>query len=878
MRQRSRSHIDGLAGRAGETPDELSVHDELRRALAGHLLAGRVTSDVGQGLLALLTTFMFWESTTPVVALTWLGTVLVSALLRFLHRREVVVAIDDPDARIRRLRVDVWISAALWGLGGPLLIGGGDTDLALLLLIYAGLIAAATSTVVSDRPAFYGFCLLLLVPMLITLGAGGVTRHQLSLVLIILLYSPFMLIVQARGNRILRDQIESQARLRISERVAAARTEFLDSLLEAAPNPILILDSDHRIRSVNPAFERVTGYARTESLGRLLEEMVDTESGVEPLVRLLTAIESGEKAVVELKVRRRDESLVWVRLAGTSSSKAGVGAAILIGEDVTAQVAAREAREAARVAAEQSARAKAMFLASMSHEIRTPMNGIMGMIELLLDTPLTDQQRDWADILRGSADSLLSILNDVLDVSKIEAGQLSLELIDFDLHEVVSETVRSFAHPAARHGTELVLDIAADVPQYVVGDPVRIRQVLSNLLSNAVKFTDGGEISVAVRATSPTERQVDLALSVADTGIGIPADKRAMIFEEFSQADASTTRLYGGTGLGLAICRRLVDMMDGDIRVESAAGRGSVFTVELTLPLAAAPPTARFVAAESLSGRRLLVVDDNTTARRIVRELVEAEGGFLEEAETARAGIDMIRERIGTGRPYDVVVLDSLMPVVDGFAVAEAVSEMPEGARPNVLMLTSAATADEAERARSLGVRGLLEKPASRRRLLQAIGLLLAPQRDAGPERRLVTGRTLDALPSSGRILLADDSKVNHHVAVAMLEKRGYTVDVVDNGSDAVRAALTHPYDVVLMDIEMPEMDGIAATVAIRERLSAEELPIVALTAHVVPELEQRCRDAGMSDFLSKPFKANALYGVLERWKPAPCAPQGDAR
>jgi PAS domain S-box-containing protein len=847
---------------------ERGVGEELRRALADHLLAGRVTSDAGQSLLALLTTFVFWESTTPAIALAWLGTVLVSALLRFVHRRKVVVGIDDPDARIRRLRVDVWISAALWGLGGPLLIGAGDVDHALLLLIYAGLIAAATSTVVADRPAFYGFCLLLLVPMMVTLGIGGVTRNQLSLLLLILLYSPFMLIVQARGHRILRDQIESQARLRISERLAASRTEFLTSLLEAAPNPIVILDAAHRIQSVNPAFERMTGYERGQSLGRHLDEMVDTGAGITPLVRLLSAIESGERASVEVQMRRVDDSLVWVRLAGTSSSSAGVGAAILIGEDVTAQVAAREAQVAARVAAEQSARAKSMFLASMSHEIRTPMNGVLGMIELLLDTPLTDQQRDWADIIRSSADSLLTILNDILDVSKIEAGQLRLELIDFDLHEVVSESVRSFGHHAARRGIELVLDMAGDVPHYVTGDPGRIRQVLSNLLSNALKFTQKGEISVTVAASSLEGRNVRLSFAVADTGIGIPSDKLGMIFEEFSQADASTTRLYGGTGLGLAICRRLVGMMDGTIRVDSEVGRGSVFTVELTLPTVEAPPSARFVEAESLAGRRLLVVDDNGTARRIVRELVEAEGGFLEEAAAAQAGIDMIRERSETGRAYDVVVLDSLMPELDGFAVAEAVSGMPEDRRPNLLMLTSAATADEAERARSLGVRGLLEKPASRRRLLQAIGLLLSPKRDHGPERRMVTTRTLDHLPRNGRILLADDSKVNHHVAVAMLEKRGYTVDAVDNGREAVTAALAQPYDVVLMDIEMPEMDGIAATTAIRERRSAEELPIVALTAHVIPELERRCRQAGMNDFLSKPFKADALYGVLERWKP----------
>jgi CheY-like chemotaxis protein len=317
-------------------------------------------------------------------------------------------------------------------------------------------------------------------------------------------------------------------------------------------------------------------------------------------------------------------------------------------------------------------------------------------------------------------------------------------------------------------------------------------------------------------------------------------------------------------------------MMTGSIRVESELGRGSVFTVELTLPVAEAPSSTRYSSSVSVTGRRLLVVDDNAAARRIVRELVETERGLLEEAESARAGIDMIVDRAGTDRAYEVVVLDSVMPELDGFAVAEAVSKMPEDQRPRVLMLTSAATADEAERARSLGVRGLLEKPASRRRLLQAIGLLLSPTRQDGPERRMVTGRTLDNIPRRGRILVADDSKVNHRVAVALLEKRGYTVDVVNNGVEAVKAALSNPYDVVLMDVEMPEMDGVAATEAIRQRRSFEELPIVALTAHVVADQERRCREAGMNDFLTKPFKPDALYDVLERWRSRTADPSID--
>jgi PAS domain S-box-containing protein len=816
-------------------------------------------------MLGVVTAFVFWDSAAPSVTLGGLAVLLGSAALRALHRARVVRKLPHPADRVRRLRVDVWASGAVWGFGGPLLVGSSDVDLALLFLIYAGLMAAATSTVVADRPSFLGFATLLLVPMVATLVYDGLSRDQVSLLLMTVLFTPFMAVIHARAHRLLTDQITTQSRLRISEAVTARRTEFLDALLQAAPNPILVLTREHTILRVNPSFEQIMGHGRDVVLGRPLSALVDHEEDLGVLDSFLTRVFAGERSVVEVRMLRLDGTSIWVRLTGTASSGAQIGGAILMGEDVTAQVATREALEAARVAAEQSVRAKTMFLASMSHEIRTPMNGVMGMLELLLDTDLDEQQMEWADVLRTSADDLLTILNDILDVSKIEAGQLRLELIDFDLPKQLGETARTFAPRAVQQGIELVLDVAPEVPHFVRGDPVRIRQILNNLLSNALKFTHEGEVTLAARGVRVGGVDA-VRLSVRDTGIGIPEDKREQIFEEFSQADASTTRKYGGTGLGLAICRRLVGMMDGTLEVASEEGRGSVFTVVVPFPVAASPVEPAGRPTAPLRQRRVLVIDDNAASRRIVRGAVESEGGFLEEADGASSGIALIAERLGSERAFDVVVLDSLMPEVDGFAVAEAVGAMPEPGRPKVLMLTSAATGDEAERARSLGVSGLLEKPASRGRLIRAIGMVLAAERGRWKERRMVTARTLDHVASAGRILFADDSRVNHHVAVAMLEKHGYSVDVVENGRDAVERALANPYDVVLMDVEMPVMDGVLATQEIRRHRDAEELPIVALTAHALAEQEERCRGAGMNDFLSKPFKAAALYAVVDRW------------
>ena len=564
---------------------------------------------------------------------------------------------------------------------------------------------------------------------------------------------------------------------------------------------------------------------------------------------------------------------MWMRLSGTVTGDQAAGSAILIGEDVSEQVEAREAREAARAQAEQASRAKSSFLASMSHEIRTPMNGILGMIELLLDTDLSEAQRGTVSVIQTSADGLLRILNDVLDVSKIEAGQMDLEAIDFQLTKLLGDVTQVFAPQAGAKGVELLVDIGEDVPGEVHGDPVRLRQIVTNLLSNAVKFTEEGEVVLSARKVSGSAGSTEIWFSVRDTGIGVPESKQQAIFGEFEQADQSTTRVHGGTGLGLTISRRLVEMMGGSLQLSSKVGSGSDFHFILTLPDAVNPRAAvRRSPNVSLRGLRVLIVDDNATARRISREALTREGVSVDEAASADEGIGMLRAALESDA-YDGVIVDHLMPSRDGFDFATAVSADERFAGLPILMLTSAAATSGRGTARELGIAAYLAKPVTRAQLPRALCAVLGHRLWHRAERRLVTHETLDRHHSSLKILLAEDNAVNQQVALALLSKRGYEVDVVNDGRQALEAVVAGSHDLVLMDIQMPEMDGLEATRQIRKHRGPEELPIIALTAHAFQEERDRTVEAGMNDFLAKPFKPQALYEIVERWAPVKAAP-----
>jgi PAS domain S-box-containing protein len=676
-------------------------------------------------------------------------------------------------------------------------------------------------------------------------------------------------------------------RKRVQQRTAELLRSHahLNAVLNAATLvSIIATDKDGLITVFNSGAERMLGYTASEMIGQATPAMLHLESELNDGRKKLSAPTRPEVSDFEVLAEgarnggsqereciyvRKDGQHLVVTLASTAvhDEHGEISGYLGIANDITERKKAETESHHAMVIAEKANRSKSEFLANMSHEIRTPMNGILGMTDLTLDTELTREQRDNLSLVKISAESLLAVLNDILDFSKIEAGKLEFESIPFDLRASIGDALQTLSYRIHQKGLELICDVHPEVPEFLVGDPGRLRQIVVNLIGNAIKFTEKGEIVVSVAEDAAKDGRVCLHLTVADTGIGIPLDRQEKIFQAFSQADESTNRKFGGTGLGLTISTRLVEMMGGRIWVESEPGKGSTFHFTAWFGMqekATSPATVDLSLLRDLS---VLVVDDNFTNRRVLQGMLTGWGAKPVLAASGQEALDLVDAMAKDGRHFRVAIVDSRMPDIDGFALVERMQERSGITDTRTVMLTSMGQRGDATRCRQVGIAGYLLKPARQSELLEMICRVLQPlpQTEAPV---LETRHTLREGRRRLQILLAEDNLVNQAVAVRLLEKRGYVVTVAGDGLAVLSAIEKQSFDLVLMDVQMPEMDGLEATAAIRarEQLGAPRLPIVAMTANAFKEDEERCIAAGMDGYVTKPIRPADLFAAIEKF------------
>ncbi|MFH1132555.1 MAG: response regulator [Pseudomonadota bacterium] len=656
---------------------------------------------------------------------------------------------------------------------------------------------------------------------------------------------------------------------------------FLDNMVDSMADALVVFKPNGTVDRINNETCKLLGFNREELLGKTSEDLFAEEItegfGEEAHrgIRSVSVVEKvGEDSIHDRRVLGKCKDGDVIPMTVTASAMRGAEGnalgVVCVARDMRDELRLIDA-EAEAKAAQESAKMKGQFLANMSHEIRTPMNGVIGMAALLQETELDEEQREYVETINNSGDALLTIINDILDFSKIEAGKMNLESVDFDLRNTVEDTVQIVAEKAHQKGLELACLVHPDMPASVTGDPSRLRQILTNLLGNAVKFTEEGRIVICVDVVREEDESVLVKVQVEDTGIGMTPESKKRVFESFIQSDASTTRKYGGTGLGLTISKELVELMGGEIGVESEIGKGSTFW--FCVPLLRRPPLEVPETGElpGLYDLRVLVIDQHEASRRGLEMQLKSFGMGVNTAGSGADGIELLRVGKKEGRPYKLAFIEIEMPGIDGFTVAREIKADSEIANIPLVMLSASRERGQGQISREVGAAGYLTKPVRFSKLNEFVATVLGrvDNEKDGPVR-LVTRHDFSEKEAGrrARVLVVEDNPVNQRVAVLLLEKLNCRVDVAENGRQAVEAVARSQYDLVLMDCQMPEMDGFEATREIRkkEKKGEKSLPIVAMTASVLPDDRKKSVEAGMDDFVSKPVKKGDLEGVLRRW------------
>jgi len=652
--------------------------------------------------------------------------------------------------------------------------------------------------------------------------------------------------------------------LKKAEKTLRQSKQEFTAIFMNSPVAMVYLDEKGNIVNINSRFTELFGYTLEEIKDRNIDDgMIHPPGKIEEAKKITNKAFEGNFYCETIR-KKKDGTLFPVSISVSNIKidgqiKGVIGAYV----DITERKLAEKEILRARKEAESASRTKSIFLASMSHEIRTPMNAIVGMVELLTSTTLSDEQKEYLEMLKISANNLLDIINNVLDISKIEAGQLELEKTAVDLQEVVESVGITLGSTAAQKGLELICHVEPDVPRYIIGDPTRLRQILINLVGNSLKFTEKGEVALSVEKVKSEDDKIDLLFKVRDTGIGIPKGKLSKIFESFTQVDAATTRKYGGTGLGLNISKQLVELMGGKIWVESELGKGSTFKFTVSSTVIKKAEEIE-VAHPEIKGLKVLILDDNATNRLIVRKTLLSWGSISVETEDGISALKELKSSQGKGEPYQLILTDRNMPEMDGFEVAEKIRELPGYEKIPIIMLSSDKGAGDVQRAKELGMADFILKPVRRSRLYSAILKAIKSGKEEKVTEKARAESFLKGKPL--RVLLAEDNLVNQKLGVRLLGKQGWQVVVANNGKEAVELVQKDGFDLVLMDVQMPEMDGIEATKEIRkrEKETGRHIPIIALTANAFEEDRKKCLEAGMDEYATKPIKIDELFSIIE--------------